>query len=144
MADNHVTVHIDGLDALDDKLRDLPLKVAKKAMRDALRPAASVWREEMKSEAHRLTGWMASQIRVSVRTNDRDHGQAKVSISTKQNPDRHQKHVPGARNEALWNEFGTSKMAAQPFIRPSFEAKKDTVLDTLVTKLREILDGESR
>lgn len=153
---NSVTVKIDGLDALDEKLRALPPKFARRAMRQALRPAVQIWKEAMVSGARKLTGWMASQItiRISTPPSDAEHGRARVTIAAKQDPTRistrgtrgrygRAKHVPSALNEALWNEFGTVKMPARPFIRPAFESKKQSVLDRLISELRSILNEEA-
>lgn len=138
-----VHVQISGLEDLQRKLTTLPIQLSKKIMRQALRYAVTPWLFGAQSLAHRFTGWMASQftIRTSVR-GDELEGTAKVGIKNKQNPARHQKHVPGAANELLWNEFGTIKMAAQPVLRPAFEAGKDAVLARFIEKVRELL-GET-
>ena len=137
-----VHVNITGLDELYAKLTSLPLQLSKKIMRMALRSAVLPWLNEMQTSAHKFTGWMASQftIRTSVR-GDELEGTAKVAIRNKQNPARigHEKHVPGAANELLWNEFGTVKMAAQPVMRPAFESKKDAVLQAFIDKVQSLL-----
>ncbi len=147
MSDRSVQGHvtITGLDELYVKLTSLPLQLSKKIMRTALRAAVLPWLTEMQTSAHKFTGWMASQftIRTSVR-GDELEGSAKVAIRNKQNPARqgHEKHVPGAGNELLWNEFGTIKMAAQPVMRPAFESKKDAVLQAFIDKVTQLL-GET-
>lgn len=144
MSDRSVQVHVEirGLEDLQRKLLTLPLQLSKKIMRSALRSAVVPWRDEMRLQAHKDTGWMAENlvIRTSVR-GDELQGTAKVAIRNKQNPERreHEKHVPGAGNEALWNEFGTIKMSARPFMRPAFESKKDTVLQRFIDRVRELL-----
>jgi HK97 gp10 family phage protein len=39
-------------------------------------------------------------------------------------------------------EFGTSKMAARPFMRPAFEAKKREAVDAAIADLRPRVDAE--
>jgi HK97 gp10 family phage protein len=137
-----VTVKITGLDQLQDKLNRLPAEASRKALKKGLRPAGLVLKNEIQTQARKLTGWMAKQVFTRIKTNNLDEGQVKVSLSRKQNPARigKEKHVPGAINEALWNEFGTSKMAARPFIRPAFESKKEAAVDAFVRALRETLE----
>jgi HK97 gp10 family phage protein len=36
----------------------------------------------------------------------------------------------------LFNEFGTSKMAAQPFMRPAFDTKRREALDAFIAAIR--------
>lgn len=137
---NPVTFKITGSKELEEKLTELPPKFARKAIRESLRPAVEIWRQEMRALAHKATGWMADQIIVRVSARGNDQGRATVTLSSKQNPSRHARHVPGAINEALWNEFGTRKMAAKPFIRPAFESKSSQVLEMLISKLKEALN----
>jgi len=40
---------------------------------------------------------------------------------------------------ARFQEFGTSKMAAHPFMRPAFEANKEAMLSKIVEGIREAL-----
>lgn len=153
---NSVTVKLEGMDEVQEKLQSVPQKVARRWMREALNPAVRIWREEMFTLARKLTGWMASQltIRVSVPPSDGEHGRARVTVAARQDPTRtsgqgtrgrygREEHVPSALNEALWNEFGTIKMPARPFIRPAFESKKQAVLDKLIERLRSILTEEA-
>ena len=37
----------------------------------------------------------------------------------------------------FFHEFGTSKMAARPFIRPAFEESKERVIEVMTDKIRE-------
>src|SRR5690242_3155399 len=130
---NSVTVKLSGLDQLQEKLQALPPKFARRAMREALRPAAQIWKDEIQLRMRKLTGWMASQvvIRLSTPPSDFEHGRARVTVTRKQDPTRissqgtrgrygRAKHIPSALNEELWNEFGTVKMPAQPAMRPAF------------------------
>ena len=41
---------------------------------------------------------------------------------------------------SLANEFGTSKMAAQPFLRPGFESSIESVLSVLKTELTYLIE----
>lgn len=45
--------------------------------------------------------------------------------------------------EALWIEFGTVKMAAQPFIRPAYRARLRSVLDRVDAAVKSVLQNAS-
>lgn len=138
---NTVTVKVEGLDDIEDKLYNLPSKFAKAAMRRALRPAADIWRSAMESAAPEHTGWLRSQAKISIRLSAKEEsGTALVGFSTKQNPNRKGEHVPSAGNEAFWDEMGTIHQPARPFIRPVFESEKENVLDKFVAGLKEAFD----
>lgn len=140
MANNIVTVQVSGLDDLERKLYELPSKFAKRAMREAIKPAIDIWRQEISSRAPRDTGWLASNTWTKIRTRSRDEsGIGMVGFAYKQNPARHQKHVPSAVNEDFWYEMGTVNQPARPFMRPAFESKASAVLDVFTSKLKQIL-----
>jgi HK97 gp10 family phage protein len=135
-----VTVKIKGLDELEKKLYDLPSKFAKRAMRGALKPAASIWKEEIAATAPEKTGWLKSQAAVSIKLSAKEEsGTALVGFTKKQNPERlgKEKHTPSAANEAFWYEMGTFRQKAQPFMRRAYESMKEKVLETFVAKLKE-------
>ncbi len=148
MANKVVTVHVEGLDALEAKLYDLPTKFAKRVMRRALRAGAQIWKDAIDQAAEKFTkyatGWMRSQSAIATRLSAKeDSGSALVGFRKKQNPARlgHAKHVPSAANEARWKEMGTSKQAASPFIRPAFEANAARVLDKFTEVAKEELEN---
>ncbi len=141
MANEVVTVHIQGLDELEAKLYDLPTKFARRAMREAIQPAIDIWKEELAARAPKLTGWLALEAATKVTTKARDEaGEGMVGFAPKQNPSRHEEHVPSAANEDYWYELGTSKQPARPFMRAAFESKASAVLDAFTSKLKELLD----
>lgn len=124
-----VTVKVQGLEELERKLYELPTKFAKKYVRQALRAGARVFRDEIKQNAPRRTGWLASQIAVTTSIRGSElQGKANIGVRKKQDPARHATHVPAAADEARWAELGTSKQPARPFMRPAFDSKKDAVL----------------
>ncbi len=146
MANEVVTVHIQGLDELEAKLYDLPTKFARRAMREAIGPAIDIWKEEIRARVEQIftkyeTGWMASHVDTKITTKARDEaGEGMVGFSTATNPSRHQEHPPSAANEAYWGELGTSRQPARPFMRAAFESKASAVLDAFTSKLKELLD----
>jgi HK97 gp10 family phage protein len=137
MAGNTVTVKIEGLDELERKLYDLPVKLSKLYMRRALLAGARIWRQEILSNAPRLTGWLRAQVAITTSLSSRyDQGTAHVGVRKKPDPGRHGKHVPSAANEAYWYELGTLRQPARPIIRPAFSAMSQAVLDAFAETLR--------
>ena len=61
-----ITVQVRGLAELERKLQDLPVKLAKKHLRDALRAGGNVFKRQMQAnlQGHRLSGELASGITV--------------------------------------------------------------------------------
>ena len=76
MANNVVEVKISGLDELEQKLYDLPAKFARRAMREAIKPAIDLWKQEIYARAPKTgkyaTGFMASQVDTKIKTSSRD------------------------------------------------------------------------
>ena len=147
---NAVSVKISGLDQVEQKLRELPSKFVRKALRNALRAGGRVLADEIRrgAERYRRTGWLASHIvvRLKLKSAERE-GVALVGATRAQNPD----HLgSNAAAELLWHEFGTKVHGkphepARPIVRPAFEAKKEAALGAFVEKLRapfrEVLGG---
>lgn len=146
MPNNVVTVEVKGLDEIEQKLYDLPAKFARRAMREAIRPAVEIWRVAIQAWAQTgkyATGFMASHVGVKIKTSSREEaGTGMVGFTTEQNTSRHAEHIPSAANEALWKEFGTVKQPAQPGMRPAFDAHAPAVLETFTNKLKEIFSEE--
>jgi HK97 gp10 family phage protein len=141
-----ITLKVEGLKELQQKLDELPLKLARRILRRALGAAANVWKREMELRAPRIAqalygapeGYLAAHIglRVSIR-GDELSGTAAVGPTKDAYPLRIPKR--GGRGStvtvamvARFLEFGTRKMAAKPFIRQSFEAKKDDALEQFI------------
>jgi HK97 gp10 family phage protein len=150
-----MTVKISGLDQIDRKLRSMPLGVARRLLRQAMRSAATIWRDEMQIRAPRgatevrtksgiikkYPGFLAEHIRIQVGANSDLEGYAKV----------------GPARAAFWGmflEFGTGPrhkksgaysgvMPAHPFIRASYESKASAVLDKFVEEGRKIVAEEA-
>ena len=135
---NTVSFKLTGADQIQDKLNRLPSEYSRRALRVGVRAGGKVLLDEVRHLAKRLTGWMAEQAYVRVKTNNLDQGSAHVSLSSRLNPES---GAP-AIYEALWKEFGVPRhgISAQPFIRPAFESKKQDAIDATIAKLKEALD----
>lgn len=138
---NKVTVQLEGLRELDNILRALPVEIKRsKIIYRALHDGARLMAAEAKRRApllqdprekRRERGAIRSGItqqasrdrdfEVNIRVRNRGYIFA-PGPDTRRNPKSSQR----AGNPNYWwlVEFGTSKMSAQPFMRPAFEAKK--------------------
>jgi HK97 gp10 family phage protein len=133
-----VKVTLEGFKELEQKLGEKPQQYSLRVIREKLRKAVQPWIDEIRLGAARgdyATGFMASQVD-SVVSEHQDRGAAMVGLTKQLNP----RGDATAAQEAFWKELGTAKEPARPFIRPAFEAKKDTVLSNFTSELAELLE----
>ncbi|HZR66613.1 MAG TPA: HK97-gp10 family putative phage morphogenesis protein [Terriglobales bacterium] len=137
-----VTVEVKGLKELQDKLEELPNKIARRGIRQALRAGAEIIRGEMVSNAPKDSGFLEEHIDVKTRLkSDLLAGSAFIGPNGKQLYPRNPKWP--ARTAALvakWLEFGTSRMSKKPFMTQAFETRKEDALEAITRKLREALE----
>jgi HK97 gp10 family phage protein len=149
-----VTVKINGLDQIQRALEQIPKVVADKAIRGGLRKGAESLRERIAANAPRESGFLANHFNVKVRVMHNELaasafvgpasktyypniGDRRVGVSTGKHGQKGGA-LPVA-SVARFMEFGTSKMAARPFIRPAFESMKEAILDTVVKSIQEAI-----
>ena len=144
------TANLTGFKELADALRQLPQRVAKNGLRAAVGAGAAVIRKEARARAARDTGEMAKDILIK-RERDTPGGDtfaAKYSVfvlSGKKSRLKGKKRNV-QRDSYYWKfvEFGTSKMPAQPFMRPAFEAAKEDAVKAIGEKLDERIQAAAR
>ncbi len=130
-----------------DMLDKLPAEIHVKAIRPAAQAGAQVLYDEVKIRAP-----MSSAPHKSGKQTYAP-GNLKAAIYQAHSPESsqdgaHVYHVSWNKKKAFYGQFieyGTAKMAARPFLRPAYEAKKQAALDTadkvLGEKLDEVLNG---
>jgi HK97 gp10 family phage protein len=142
---------------IDGAMARLTAAAGEKTLRAAGFAGAEVFRDEVIMAAPKDTGFLKSQIGV-VRATEKSDGEnvqtylvkvltfATKYANTKANVRAGRVTQSGIslkkyqQTDAFyWRffEFGSSKMAARPFIRPSFDSKKDEALRAMRTKLAE-------
>lgn len=163
---NVVTVKITGLAELEQKLEQAPLKISRRILREALKPAADVWADDMRSRVLQgphhekgqgtLFGLIARSIRtrISVKSDleaKADVGPGRneywarfVELGTRLRRRGGAKGYSLVKGRRLKNRGGASSgvMPATPFIRPSFESRKKEVLATFINNVRDKLRAE--
>jgi len=137
---------VEGLDAVLRKLKDLPIKVRRSAVRKAAGKGAAIIRKKAKENALRVddpgTGRrIADNIGQRLRSRYfRQTGDTMISVGVLTNKGRIPKGNPdeGPKgNTPHWHlvELGTEKAKAQPFLRPAAESSVSEVFDTVATEL---------
>jgi len=122
-----IKVKVRGLKELDKALNDLDLEVRKKASREAGRETMKPVAARMKAKVPEDTGGLKKSIRVSATTapSRLKKYSRKASMISSASVGRKSKGATG--HQALQIEYGTSKMDAQPFIRPAIQGKEKSV-----------------
>lgn len=120
-----ITVKVEGFAELERALRQLPEEIAGKVLREAFRRASKPMAEDAKQSAPRSDdpgagGHMADSIKV--RNMKSENSLNDVQVDFWIGPDR--KHFYG-----LFQEFGTVKQGARPFMRPAFDSDVQGVID---------------
>jgi HK97 gp10 family phage protein len=146
MADE-VTVNIKGLDELQRNLEELPDKLQTKAVRDAVKAGANVFKEEMVNRAPKDTGILAQHIDIKTRK----QREAASAVTAFIGPNKKEVIHPqtGGKTAGLPRtanviakmlEFGTSRMPKKPFMTYAFEAGKGRALDAVIQKLKDFFE----
>jgi len=125
-------------------LEALDQKVKKKLLRQAVVAGAQVVKKRAKEIARTKgvqdTGALIRNIAGKVeKTNSDTYAQINIGV-------RHGKPKKNAKRQDdpfYWHfhEFGTSKMAARPFMRPAFEESKDDVVTAMTERLKKGLES---
>ena len=147
---SEITMEIEGLKELDALLRKLPERVAGNALAAAVASGARVIRDDAIARAPVDTGAMQAQIYTKrVRASNAFErtsivgvrgGKAKYANNKRNRQQgRAGKEYANGGKTYYWRfvEFGTSKMAAHPFLRPAFDAKQNEAVKAITERLDE-------
>lgn len=140
MAD-HVTIKLDGFKELAEELRALGARVEANGLRSANYAGAMVITRAAKATAPVKTGLLRASIRafrrrgppfsvthsVGVRGIKLTHGNTALNRRLRRVGKKYQADGPAFYGKFI--EFGTSKMAAKPFLRPAFLANVDNAVN---------------
>jgi len=126
---------VEGLKELADKLRGMGPDLSRNVLRAAVRAGAATVRAEAMNMVPQDTGRLRRAIYLKhIREKSSPHQQTfYVSVRAGK---RYRKRDVDAY---YWRfvEFGTAKMAARPFMRPAFEAKKGDALEAIKGRLAD-------
>lgn len=114
------TVKVEGLRELDRALGALPQSTAKAVLRQVLKDAGEPIARAARQGAPRHDMHLYESIDVSTRLNRRQRG-----LHREENKPTFQEMFVGTNNPAgVQQEFGNHRHAAQPFMRPAWDANK--------------------
>jgi HK97 gp10 family phage protein len=140
-----VSVKVEGLAELEERVRTVPVKIAKAVVRRGLEASGEVIRFAMFTRAKRATGFLAAHIATKTKVSSSEFaGTVSIGVlqvnypfnersaalpSTARKSTRARKRrTVYASTVARYLEFGTRKMPAFPFMRTAFESSKDDAL----------------
>jgi HK97 gp10 family phage protein len=137
------TQDVKGLRELGEALKSFGSILGKKYLGRATSSAAAVFRDGARSLAPVKTGTLRENIAIFKHTTDGNTAHYTVGVRPIRLTARSKKvlrvlkRATGSRSAIAgdpfyWRfiEFGTSKMAARPFMRPAFESRKGAALET--------------
>lgn len=150
MAD--LTVNIEGLAEIERKLKQLPEKIGRNAMRRALRKGANVIRDAARSNAKRIDDpetreqiWKNIAVASGGRRREKEAGgvMMRVGVRGGARPTRGDNGTPGG-NTTYWRfvELGTSEARAQPFLTPAGAEKAQAAYDATAADMIKQIDKE--
>jgi HK97 gp10 family phage protein len=111
--------------------KDLGKKVQGKIVRQSLRAGAKVLAKEVKEEAPEDTGKLKASVKLKAGKRKKDVISILVDVS-------------GGHETAFVAsvEYGNLENKARPFIRPSFEKKKDEVRDLVLDRMKHGIESQ--
>lgn len=140
------TKNLIGFAEMAKRLRDLGPKVGRKHLRAATSKGAAVIRKKARELAPVDTGEMRKDIQ---QKRDKTSGDNIASYSVYTRSGKRSRLSGKARNvdkdSFYWKfqEFGTAKMPAQPFMRPAFESEKENAVDEIGAELDKRIQKEA-
>ncbi|MHB8100371.1 MAG: HK97-gp10 family putative phage morphogenesis protein [Sulfuricurvum sp.] len=128
-----MSAEIKGIEELIKQLQDLPEKIEKRVVRAAVRQGANIIKDKAKDNVPVNEGDLKKSIKVKgVRGKPGTIAFVIRPTSSKKKG----KSVFYGR----FQEFGTSKMAAKPFMRPAYDEAGQDVIDKVVNTIKSKLD----
>ncbi len=132
---------LSGFKELASALRELGPRVARNTLRRAVSAGAARVRDTAKVYAPVDTGEMRRDIMIKRERDTKGEMSAKYSVFVRSGK---KSRLSGKgrnvdKDSWYWRlvEFGTSKMAAQPFMRPAFESEKEDAVKDIGKALDE-------
>lgn len=145
---------IKGLDGVLAKMRTLSPKLQRKGLVAAVRKGANIVRDDARNRAKQFDDpstpkpiWREIVTRVNGRRGRQEGGvvmQVGVRGGARSEKSNRSSNSSNDAGSSVWYwrllEFGTSEMAAQPFMRPALESNTEKATDAIVTELKRQLD----
>ena len=120
------TVKVRGLGSLQRKFDRMAKRATGEQIAAALEAGALIIRNSAKAKAPYLTGTLRSSINSEARANG-TRAEARVGTNIEYGP---------------YQEFGTSQIRAQPYLRPAMDERADEARAEIVAALKELVTGK--
>lgn len=139
-----IEIKISGLKELKDALQKLPERVQKRVLRGATMAGAQVIKKAAKQRApvgtvpHKDAKGRTiapGNLRKSIIARAKK-GASKTSVTVSVGPSSRGFY-------GMFHEFGTSKMAARPFLRPAFDDNKERAVEAIKERLSAGIEREA-
>lgn len=137
---SRTTVKLEGFDELERALvEELPRATSKNVLRRSAIAAMARVEERAKQLVPLDKGELRDSIRTKVARAKRQRGSVKFAASSGVEVHTGPTGRPEGGN-AAWQEYGTVKMPAQPFMRPAADEELPNVLDDVQAELTTQID----
>jgi len=148
-----VEIKVHGLDEIERKLKSLPEKLGRNAMRRALRKGANVIRDAAKANAKRIDDpktreqiWQNIAVASGGRKREKEAGGVMMRVGVRGGArfNSSADNLPGGNTTGHWRfvELGTSEARAQPFLTPAGAEKAQAAYDAIATDAIKQFDKE--
>ncbi|MBL4730279.1 MAG: HK97 gp10 family phage protein [Sulfurimonas sp.] len=140
---NGVDVKVSGVEDLLRKLKSFPIKFQKNVITGAIRAGAAAITKEARRNVPRDDGYLKKSLK-TIKRKTKDKSIIKFSVV----PHTRTIHkVQDANGEKRYNygghiEFGSSKAAAHPYLRPAFESKGSEAIEIAKKYMKKRIDRE--
>lgn len=125
------TVRIEGLGELSHALGELPKATQKNTLRRVLKKAGANFDDIASGMAPVLTGRLQRSVVIGSQLT-----RSQKRMAKKETKHFVEVHIGTADPVGIFQEFGTFKEPAQPFMRPTWDATKDGMLETIKRELK--------
>jgi len=136
-------VKIQGLDQVRRRLRALPKNMRNRELGKALRAGGKLVRDDARRLVPVDTGLVQKNVAMRTSTGRRA-GNADVKVRIGVLSDRSGRDSGTDAFYWVFQEFGTSRHPAQPFLRPAFESNKYAALNAITSSLRKGITRQAK
>jgi HK97 gp10 family phage protein len=126
-----IRFHVEGLKECEEALKALPFATSKNVLRRALRKAAEPVATSAQQRVEKRTGRLGRSITVGTKLSRR---QRKAAAETKTGVEVYVGAGPLPHAHML--EFGTSRQAPEPYLRPAVDAQGNRIIETFRDEVR--------
>lgn len=122
-AQGPITIEIEGLDRLTDRIEDLPVEVRQalfKALRESAEAVAASVKGTVKVDSHNLQNSVKARY---------ENNRLRAEVGWWDADDKY----------AVYQEFGTRRMPANPSLGPALEQERNRINDRVKTEVKKVL-----